>query len=502
MKAATLSKSSFSAGLQCGKRLWIEKHKPELSPEPSPSQLAIFEQGHEVGSWSHKLFPDGILLGNELDFKFHLQASKDALAARKPLFEPAFAIPGAYARADILAPVESGRWDLLEVKSASDVWEDDARTQIKAVYLQDLAFQLHVYRQAGLDIRRTYLVFLNGAYVRHGDIEPQQLFRREDVTLQVEALLPSIPDQVAKLSEMLQGPTVPEVGIGPHCDAPYECGLKAHCWKHVPADSVFTLTRAGKRAWTWWNSGVMRVADLPSTEKYSPKQTIQITVERTRASHMKARAIERFLEGLHYPLHFLDFETIGPAVPMFDGCRPHAQVPFQFSLHIQKSPGGEVTHLDYLADASGDPRPGFLRALLASLGPEGSIVSYNSSFEISRMRELATQFPNYAAWIIQALVRFEEADLLKPFRSFAVYRPEQHGSASIKSVLPAFTELSYDDLAIQEGGTASSQFLRLLNGLIPAAEIDNLRQNLLSYCERDTFAMVKLVEKLQLLCCA
>jgi len=186
-----------------------------------------------------------------------------------------------------------------------------------------------------------------------------------------------------------------------------------------------------------------------------------------------------------------------PGVPMFDGCRPYAQVPFQFSLHLQKLPGNELAHLEYLAVGEGDPRPGFLQALQASLGPEGSIVSYNSSFEISRMRELATQFPDHSAWINLALVRFENADLLQPFRSFAIYHPEQHGSASIKSVLPAFTDLGYDDLTIQEGGTASNQFLRLLKGLVPTEEISGLRQNLLNYCKRDTLAMVKLIEKLR-----
>ena len=111
MKPPTLSKSSFSSGLQCHKRLWIEKRQPELVPETPPSQQAIFDQGHEVGYWSHKLFPDGILVTGELDFQAHLQASREALGARKPLFEPAFAVPGAYARADILVPVESGGWN-------------------------------------------------------------------------------------------------------------------------------------------------------------------------------------------------------------------------------------------------------------------------------------------------------------------------------------------------------------------------------------------------------
>jgi len=286
------------------------------------------------------------------------------------------------------------------------------------------------------------------------------------------------------------------VAIGPHCHSPYECSLMPHCWKHVPDDSVFTLTHAGNGAWKWWNNGVIRVSDLPVPGEYSPKQSIQITVERTQEPHLDVPAVQQFLAELHYPLHFLDFETIRTAVPMFDGCRPYAQVPFQFSLHIQKSPSGELTHLDYLADGSGDPRPGFLHALQASLGPEGSIVSYNSPFETGRLRELAEQLPGCSSWIKSILPRFAKADLLKPFRSFDLYHPSQHGSASIKAVLPAFTDLSYDDLAIQEGGTASNQFLRLLKGIIPAEEIVNLRQNLTNYCERDTFAMVRLVEKL------
>jgi len=499
VKTPTLSKSSFASGLQCYKRLWIEKNDSGLVPEPPLSKQAIFDQGHEVGSWSHRLFKDGILLRNELDFKAHLQASRDALASRNPLFEPAFAIPGAYARADILVPVGAGQWDLLEVKSSSNVWDDNARTRISAVYLQDIAFQLYVYRSAGIDVRQAYLVFLDRDYIRQGEIDPHRLFRREDVTNLAEALLPAIPSQLATLSQVIQRSTVPEMGIGLQCSSPYDCSLMSHCWKNVPVDSIFTLYGAGTDAWAWWNDGIIRVADLPPTGEYSSKQAIQITAERTQERYLDAPAVQRFLESLRYPLNFLDFETIMPAVPMFDGCRPYAQVPFQFSLHFQRSPGGQVTHLAHLADGWGDPRLGFLQALQASLHPDGSIVSYNSSFETSRLKELAKQLPDYAGWIESILPRFANADLLQPFRAFAIYDPSQHGSASIKAVLPAFTDLRYEDLAIQDGGTASSQFLALLKGLIPKEEIAKLRENLSKYCERDTLAMVKLVEKLQLM---
>jgi hypothetical protein len=497
MKPRNLSKSSYGAGLQCHKRLWIEKNSPEQIPTASISQQAVFDQGHEVGDWSHRLFPDGILLSGELDFAAHLQASREALAARKPLFEPAFSIPGAYARADILVPADATAWDLLEVKSASNVWESSGK--IKAVYLQDIAFQLYVYRAAGLEIRSAYLVFLNRDYVRQGEIDPQKLFRWEDVTFPAEALIPSIPAQLRELSDILQSPTVPDKIIGPHCNSPYDCSLISHCWKDVPSDSVFTLVRAGKRAWTFWNAGILRVVDLPTTETYSVNQSIQITAERTEEIYLDAAAIRQFLAGLRYPLSFLDFETIMPAVPMFDGCHPYAQVPFQFSLHARVSKNGELTHREHLAEGSGDPRPGFLEALQISLEPEGSIIAYNSAFETSRLRELAITYSGYVAWLESILPRFVDADLLKPFRDFSLYHPRQHGSASIKAVLPAFTDLSYDDLEIQEGGTASNQFLRLLKGFVPEPEIVTLRKSLSSYCERDTLAMVKLVDKLQLI---
>jgi hypothetical protein len=494
MKVPSISKSSFGSGLQCHKRLWVEKNDRNLVPQPSLAQQAIFDQGHEVGSWSHRLFPEGILLSGEMDFEVHLQASRDALGTRKPLFEPAFSIPGAYARADILVPVENNGWNLLEVKSASDVWD---KGEIKDVYLQDIAFQIYVYRQAGIDIRKSFLVFLNRNYVKQGDVIPHQLFRQEDVTVQAEALVSTIPSQLARLQLVLEGAVVPNTAIGPHCYAPYDCSLLEHCWKDVPADSVFSLVRAGARAWTWWEGGINRVSDLPATERFSTTQAIQVQAEKANTPHFDAQAIASFLQGLEYPLYYLDFETVMPAVPMFDGCRPYAQVPFQFSLHLQNIPGAELSHHQFLADGVGDPRLGFLQALRPLIGHQGSIVTYNSGFETARLRELALHFPEHAAWIGEALKRFEDADLLQPFRSFAAYHPIQHGCASIKAVLPAFTELGYGDLAIQEGGTASNHFLSLLKGHVPAERIAGVRGNLLKYCERDTWAMVKLVEALR-----
>ena len=50
--------------------------------------------------------------------------------------------------------------------------------------------------------------------------------------------------------------------------------------------------------------------------------------------HVDRQAIRGFLSSLEYPLYYLDFETIGPAVPLFDRIRPYQNIPFQFSVHV------------------------------------------------------------------------------------------------------------------------------------------------------------------------
>ena len=83
-----------------------------------------------------------------------------------------------------------------------------------------------------------------------------------------------------------------------------------------------------------------------------------------------------------------------------------------------------------------------------------------------------------------------------PFQQKWYYTPEMRGSYSIKYVLPALVpELSYNDLPIKEGATASNTFLSMVNETFEGDEEETRRQ-LLEYCELDTYAMVKILEKL------
>ncbi|MBP6755964.1 MAG: DUF2779 domain-containing protein [Bacteroidia bacterium] len=199
-------------------------------------------------------------------------------------------------------------------------------------------------------------------------------------------------------------------------------------------------------------------------------------------------------------MYFFDFETIFPALPILDGTSPFQQVPFQYSLHILEEFGAKYSHKEFLAepkDFSGisiDPRKKLLDQMKLDFGETGSIVAYNATFEISRLKELALAFPEEQVFIEEIIVRF--VDLLIPFRNGWYYTPKMEGSASIKSVLPAIApKFSYKDLEISNGGDASNTFLSMINNKFNGDEV-RTRESLKKYCERDTLGMVIIWEEL------
>jgi hypothetical protein len=211
--------------------------------------------------------------------------------------------------------------------------------------------------------------------------------------------------------------------------------------------------------------------------------------------HISKAAIRAFLHQLEYPVSYLDFETFGTAIPLFDWTRPYEQVPFQFSLHVVGSPGSQPKHHMFLADGRADPRREFLQRLRDWLPDAGSIMVYNAQFELGRLKECCQLHPHFKPWLSSMESRL--VDLLKPFRGFRYYAPGQNGSASMKAVLPSLTGRSYDHLAIQEGGTASLEFLRVHFTDVPDAERQRVRRELEEYCGQDTEGMIWIVEALR-----
>lgn len=486
----SLSKSTFLMGRQCSKLLWFRYNAKNEIPAPDESQQAIFDQGHEVGDLAKQLFLGGIEIDTEPgDFDGALRLTGQALKQRRPIHEATFSFGGGYARADILVPVTGNAWDFVEVKSTTSLKEE--------VHLPDIAFQAFVLTGAGIKLRKCCLAHINNEFVRHGPIDPKKFFTLEDVTKPVSAMSRDIEDQIGAMQRVIGGKAHPEIQIGPHCDDPYTCPLHDRCWSFLPKASVFTLYRGGQKGFSLLKRGIQNLADIPADVALTDAQAIQRSTLLAGKPHIDRPALAAFLSQLEYPVSYLDFETIGTAIPLFDEVSPYQQIPFQYSLHIVQDNGAKsrFDHQSFLAEGTADPRPEFMRQLVKVLPQTGSVVTYNAGFETGRLEECCELLPEFKPWLKKLKPRI--VDLLLPFRGFRYHHPDQNGSNSMKAVLPALTGRGYEKLAIQEGGAASREFLRVTFGDVPAAERQRVRRDLEEYCGLDTLGMVQIVDRLK-----
>lgn len=485
-----LSKTKYLDGLKCYKLLWYEYNRKEDIPEIDATTQAKFDQGKVVGELAQTLFPGGILL--ERDYMPDRQAEKSAEATklRKPLFEVELIYKQGYALADILNPVEKDAWDLIEVKSASSV---------KGEYYNDAAFQKYIYEGAGLKIRKCYLMYVNNQYIRKGAIEPKKLFATQDITKQCDELIPEIEQNIADMLEVIKKDDTPQIKVSSYCDSPYPCPLEDICWSFLPPkDDIFCLYSGTKKAYELMERGVLRITDIKDDVSLSHKQNIQVICHKSGKPHIDKKEIEKFLSELKYPLYFIDFETINPAIPAYENSRPFEAVPFQYSLFMVKDEGADPERHAYLAPGDKDPRYEILKQLKTLLGSSGSIIAYNAIFEKTTLRHASEAYPEYQDWV--AGLEERVVDLLVPFRGFFYYHPGQKGSASLKNVLPVMTNASYDSMEIDEGGMASMEYSRIIFGKnIDETDRRRVRAALEKYCDLDTKGMIDILRELKTL---
>jgi len=484
MASQLLSKTKYINGLQCPKLLWIQTNEPERIPETDTVTQYIFDQGHLVGEYAKKLFPGGIDVPQD-DFMGNINETKKLLKERKLLFEAGILAGEIYSRVDILNPAGEDEWDVMEVKSS---------TSVKDVHIDDVSFQKYCIERFGLKIRKYFLVLINSGYVKNGEIDPQGLFNIHDITDQVMARSEGIENRIEAMLETVISAVCPEVSIGKHCHEPYECPL-TECWEFLPENSIFDLRGGKTKQFSFYEQGILSIKDIPDHIILSRQQQIQKECVITGNAHFEKEEIRQFLDKLIYPLYYLDFETIGPAVPIYDGTGPYKDIPLQFSLHIIEKEESEPVHYSFLADGKEDPRPQLLSELKGLLGSEGSIIAYNSGFEQGVLREAVKAFPEYTDWFES--IRLRIVDLLAPFSKFHYYHASQKDMASLKKVLPAVTGKSYEDMGIGAGMDASIAYERITYGNATEEEISQIREDLEKYCALDTEGMIWIVDRLK-----
>jgi len=413
---ASLSKSKFIAGVQCLKRLYFQVHEPELVGEVDDQQEARLEEGQEVGRLAQKAFRCGALVDSgPLDLEVALERTAALIASSSvpAIFEATFQHYNVLVRVDILQRLRRNRWRLIEVKSS---------VELKDHHLYDVAIQQHVLAGCGLALSSVAVMHLNRNYLYDGlRYDPRRLFITEDVTSSVRKLRNDVPKLLRKQRKILAQSAPPSVVPGPQCGDPYLCEFFDHCNRDVPENHISCLPRLSERKkQDLLDLGVDLIRDIPADFPLTETQnrvTESVRTGRTWTSHMLAGALHQ----LKYPMYFMDFESLYPAIPRYAGMWPYSHIPFQWSVHRRLAPGAPLEHFEFLADDALDPRQDFTQSLCDVLGRRGPIIVYNATFESQRLRDLAEWLPERAARI--ANIQSRLWDLL-PFIRQHVYHPD------------------------------------------------------------------------------
>jgi len=489
--APHLSKSRYVSGVQCAKRPWLEIHRRDLATPPSGALQQRLETGTEIGRRAHELFPGGVLIDESHEaFDGALAHTQSLLADPEvpALFEPAFEHRGVRIRVDILERLPEGRFRLVEAKSGSSV---------KAIHLDDLAVQQWVLEGAGISVAGAWLLHINRNYVLgQGGIHWPSFFACSDQSAPVASRVAEVGPRVEALQRSVAG-SEPSIEPGPHCKKPYDCPFWAHCTQHKPVDWVGTLPSVSPlRLNALREQDIESIVDIPADFPLSAVQARIRAVLRGEAPELNP-GLQEALGNAGPPFFALDFETMGPAIPIYPGTHPYQRIPFQWSLH-RVDIEGQVSHQSYLADGRTDPRREVAERLLEACGtneerslgrPGNDPILVWSGFEAGVIGDLAHQFPQLAPGLQRLRQRL--VDLLPILREH-VYKRELRGSFSLKRVAPALVPgFTFDDLpGVAAGADAALAFELIARGEAPDAPA--LRRALELYCHRDTGALVQL----------
>ena len=447
-----ISKTQYCWLWQCPKRAWLQKYKPELAEEDAGAKSRM-AAGRMVGEIAKGLFDSYVDVtvrkGDFLDIPAMKAATMQEISRNTPVIcEACFSHYRLFCAVDILRKTSDG-WAIYEVKSSTEAKKD--------VYIADVAYQLYVLEHCGINVTSVNIIVLNRDYVLDGKLDIERLFKITDVTIEARAAQGSVEEDLCLAADIFAMEIEPDIQLSKACRSPYPCPFQKYCLSELSA-----LER----------------------ENHQPDYT----------DHDSLR---RFLHQLWFPLYFLDMETIQPVIPKFQGTRPYDQIPFQYSLHYYDYADGELKHKEFLAEPGTDPRRALAESLCQDIPSWACVVAYNKTFECTRIKELAAQFPDLSNQL-QAIEK-HIIDLLVPFRNGWLYRQAMGDSCSIKSVLPALypndPELDYHHLDQIHNGNEAMQAFPAMEAMTPKQR-EETRKNLLEYCKLDTLAIVKIWEKL------
>lgn len=496
-----LSKTQYCKGRRCLKSLWLNKYKKNLANFDNEFIQLLIEQGNEVSKLARSYFEGGTLIeeNHKNIHKAIIRTKKLINASTNFLFEAAFIYENVLVRVDILRNNYDGTWDLIEVKSSNNV--------IPKIHYDDVAIQKWVLINCGIKIKNTYIMHLNRKYIRKKSLEVKKIFILKKIDERISEHFRQIPDFIKKVVNNIKNnkTTEPKEIIGSKCKNPHKCEFYSYCWKDIKSGSIYELSRMNdlqrnkllEANITYIQDIVININKKKSSQfSFSPKQDIEIKCNKLKKNYIDDEKISLYFKKLSYPLYFLDYESISYAVPKYEGDWPHKHIIIQYSLHIQKDIERDIIHKYYLHNESSFPSYHIVKNLLNDINDDGgSIIVFHKNYEKDRTKDLMRQFPHFSDRLQNIIDRMWDLEVIFAKRWY--WDKGFKGSNSIKNILPVFAEkLSYSDLEIKRGDIVQKKYLDMISLPINSLERENLKRNLLKYCERDTLAMVTILNKL------
>ncbi len=489
----SLSKSRYCSGVQCPKMLWLKENKP-VAYDSSCMDQSILETGLQVGDLAMGLFGDFVEVPCDKPGEM-VKATIPLMEQKVPVIaEASFSYDGCFCSVDILKRLGEKEIAIYEVKSSTGVSE---------IYRQDAAYQYYVLQNLGYTVVSCNIVHINNQYVRQGELDIHQLFTIVDITGDAQRLQSAVRENIEYIRTYMEQKSEPSKDIGMHCFEPYDCGCWAYCSRHLPKPSVFDIDGLGpKKAFPYYHKGIVSFEDLRNNTKLTQRRATQVNFElEDRPPYIDVENIREYLKKFSYPLYFFDFESYMPAIPPFDNIAPFKQVVFQYSLDHIEYEGGPIHHRDFLAYPGEDPRRDLALQLCRDIPRDVCVVAYSMSFEQGRLKELAGLYPDLYDHLMNICNHI--VDLEVPFAKRWYYCKQMQGRSTLKLVLPALfpddPTLDYHNLeGIHHGGEASAAFNAMAN--MDPEQLETTRKQLLKYCGLDTYAMIKILEKLKEIC--
>lgn len=448
-----LTKSDFLLFLKAPLHLWAKENNKLEKKVPSIYEQHLMKQGYEVEKLAHELLPNATW--------------------QKPYFTDDFEI-----RQDAIIIYPDGNAHLYEIKSS---------TEVKKEHLFDVVFQ-SIVMEKEINLKKIFVVTLNKEYVLNGQLDINSLFVVKDVTKIVKKLKATVEDLMYQAINVVNTESSDRIE---GCLNPKTCLCPDLCHPNLPKKSIFNVPYLShKRKRELIDSKIIDINDISAELSLNPMQRKIVNAIKTGKPYLDKTKLKDFLDSFVYPIYFLDYETYPLAVPIYNKYKTYQQMVFQYSLHIVNS-DGTILHKEYLETERGDPSRNLIKRLSEDIGPTGSIVSWNKTFEMSRNEDMTRLYPEHTEFLKDVNKRM--IDLADFINKEMYIHPDFLGSWSIKNVLPVMVpDLSYKKLKVNKGDQAMLTWWKMIN-----SKDKKEAKDLLEYCSLDTLAMVKIWSRLK-----